>query len=199
MTEGSSGVILIAVVLGSVLTLIAQVFIELLRDARKSEQLSHAIAGEISALLQIINARGYRQMVKAHLAEAAAGRATILKVRIEERYFSVIEANLQHIGMLPVELPLLVPKFLTLAKSAIEDVSFLNSREWDNKTASELATIYEVLRQVLEDVTATGQEIIAVIAVMYGSPHGRYPAGLRLRMLLRKLSARSPADSTDNR
>jgi hypothetical protein len=92
--------------------------------------------------------------------------------------------------MLPVELPLLIPKFLTLAKAAIEDVSFLNSREWDSKTASEMAEIYDGLRQALEDVTATGREIISVIAITYGSPHGRYPSGLRIRMFCRKIFSR---------
>ena len=195
MTEGSSGVVLAAVVLGSVLTLLAQVFIELMRDARKSEQLSHAIAGEISALLEIIKTRRYLEMVKAHFAEATGGRVTILQVRLEERYFSVIEANLQQIGILPVELPLLIPKFLTLSKAAIEDVSLVNSGEWDSKTASELAELYDALRQALEDVTATGREIISVIATMYGSPHGRYPPGLRIRMFFRKAFSRSTSDS----
>jgi hypothetical protein len=135
-------------------------------------------------------------MVKAHLVEATGGRVTILKVRLEEKYFSVIEANLQHIGILPVELPLLIPKFLTLSKAAIEDVSLVNSGEWDSKTASELAELYDGLRQALEDVTATGREIISVIAIMYGSPHGRYPPGLRMRMFFRRKFSRSTSDST---
>ena len=187
---GGPGLVLVAVVLGSVLTLVAQVLLELLRDARRSEQLSHAIAGEVSALLQIIKSRCYGEMVKAHLAEAAAGRATILKIHIEKNYFAVIEANLQHIGILPVELPLLVPKFLTLSKAAIEDVSFLNSGEWDDKTANGLAEMYSRLSQVLEAITITGTEIVSLISKMYGNPHGRYRTGLRIRMFLRKIFAK---------
>ena len=194
MTSGSVSVLL-AVVLGSALTLVAQVLLELLRDARKAEQLSHAIAGEILALIQIVEARNYMEAVKAHHALALAGTAAILEVRIEQTYFTVIEANLQNIGMLPVELPLLIPKFLTLSKSALDDVSELNTGKWQGKEASEMAVMYDGLRQVLEAAMAAGREIVSLIATMYGSPHGRYPLGLRTRMICRKAFSRSASDS----
>jgi hypothetical protein len=185
MTSGSVSVLL-AVVLGSALTLAAQVLLELLRDGRKSEQLSHAIAGEIYALLQIVEARNYIETVKAHHAFAAAGTGMILVIPISQTYFSVIEANLQNIGLLPAELPLLIPKFLTLSKSALEDVSALNDGKWHGKEASELAVMYDGLRQVFEAAIATGRQIVSLIATIYGSPHGRYPPGLKLRMAWRK-------------
>jgi hypothetical protein len=178
---------LIGVIVGGALTLAVQVILELVRDARKTQQLSHAIAGEISALLGIIAARRYVEMIAQYSHSASLGNRQILKINIQNNYFSVIEANLQHIGMLPVELPLLVPRFLILSKSAIEDVSTMNSGAWDAMTAPELVHMYDELGLVIQRATQTGHEIITLIAMLYGSPHGRYPIGVRIKMFWIKM------------
>ena len=99
----------------------------------------------------------------------------LLKVHIEQTYFSVIEANLQNIGLLPAELPLLIPKFLTLSKSALEDIGAIRAGDWDGKAAAELVPMYEGLHQVIVAATTTGRQIVTLIATIYASPHGRYP------------------------
>jgi hypothetical protein len=191
--------VLLAVVLGSVLTLITQVLLELVRDSRKAEQLSHAIAGEISALLQIVEGREYIASIRAHHALALAGTPILLKVHLEQKYFSVIEANLQNIGLLPAELPLLIPKFLTLSKSVIEDISALRAGDWDARTPGELAGMYGGLNQVLEAAMSTGRQIVVLIATIYASPHGRYPLELRIRMffwgVFRRIKPKSSEDA----
>jgi hypothetical protein len=177
---------LMGAIVGGVLTISGESFREARREARKSEQISHAIAGEISALLQIVEARGYLAAIRSLRALALSGTAEIFQAPIDQTYFSVIEANLQNIGMLPVELPLLIPKFLTLSKSALEDASALNAGKWTHFEASQLAIMYDGLRQVLEEAVATGREIVTLIATIYGSPHGRYPPMFKLRMLFKR-------------
>jgi hypothetical protein len=169
---------LIAVIVGGGISIAGQVILELVREGRKTEQLSLAIAGEISALLLIVDARRYVEAILANLALARAGTTSLLKVHIEQTYFSVIEANLQNIGMLPGELTLLIPKFLTLSKSTLEDISAIRAGDWDDKTAAELATMYDGLHQVIVAATSTGREIVALIEAIYPNRRGRYPRRL---------------------
>jgi hypothetical protein len=166
---------LAAVIVGGGISIGGQVILELVREGRKAEQLSHAIAGEISALLLLVDGRRYIEAIQQHHALARAGTAMLLKVHIEQTYFSVIEANLQNIGSLPAELPLLIPKFLTLSKSALEDFGAIRAGDWDGKAAAELAPMYEGLHQVIVAATTTGRQIVALVASIYASPHGRYP------------------------
>jgi hypothetical protein len=178
---------LVAVIVGGGISIGGQVILESVKDGRKAEQLSHAIAGEILALLQIVEDRKYIQGIQAQLAMARAGTASLFKARVEQTYFSVIEANLQHIGSLPVELPLLIPKFLTLSKSALEDFQAIRAGEWDHMTAAELVPMYDGLIQVMQAAMSTGREIVTLIATIYASPHNRYPMRTRAAMLGRKL------------
>jgi hypothetical protein len=173
--KNSTAWTLIAVIVGGAISIGGQVILELVRERRKAEQLSHAIAGEISALLLIVDARRYIEAIQANLALARAGTVSLLKVRIEQTYFSVIEANLQNIGMLPAELPLLIPKFLTLSKSTLEDISAIRAGDWDDKTAAELEPMYDGLNQVIQAATSNGRQIVALIETIYPNPHGRYP------------------------
>jgi len=182
MNNGSSPA-LIGVIVGGALTLAVQVILELIRDARKTEQLSHAIAGEINALLEIVAARQYVEAINQFSYAATQGGNEVLKIHIENKYFSVIEANLQNIGMLPVELPLLIPRFLTLSKSALEDISAMNQGAWDAMSPPELVRMYNGLGRVIEAAMQTGRDIVSLIAMLYGSPHGRYPVGVRIKML----------------
>jgi hypothetical protein len=182
----NGGWALLGLIVGAVMTFAVQFCLELIRDARKAEQLSHAIAGEITALLGIVEARRYLDLIQGLRQLARQGNASFLQIHIEQTYFSVIEANLQNIGLLPVELPLLIPRFLTLSKSALEDISAVSQGRWSQMPPTELATMYDGLMQVMQAAMATGREIVTLVATIYGSPHGRYPIGLRIRMLFRR-------------
>jgi hypothetical protein len=166
---------LIAVIVGGAISIGGQVILELVRDRRKAEQLSHAIEGEISALLLIVDGRRYIEAIQEHHTLARAGTAMLLKVRIEQTYFSVIEANLENIGILPGELSRLIPRFLTLSKSVLEDIAAIRAGDWDGMAAAELAPMYGGLHQVILAAMSTGREIVALIAAIYPNPRGRYP------------------------
>jgi hypothetical protein len=181
----SPAVVILAAAVGGGIAILTGVAQELFKDSRKAQQLAHAIAGEVGAALEIVKKRGYVDLLINYRDAAIAGNAQIVKVSIQKTFFPVMEANLQNIGLLPVELPLLCTRFLTLSKAALEDVSCLNTGTWDHLDAPNLARLYNELIEVLEAVAKTGSEIIALVATLYGSPHGRYPIALRVRMLLR--------------
>ncbi len=108
-----------------------------------------------------------------------------MKVSVQKTFFPVIEANLQNIGLLPAELPLLITQFLSLSKAALEDASCLNSGAWDHFDPLQLARAYTDLIEVLQLAILAGRNTITLVATIYGSPHRRYPIALRVRMLLR--------------
>jgi hypothetical protein len=176
---------LLAATVGGGMAILAGTVLELFKEGRKAQQLSHAVAGEVGAALEIIMKRGYVNLLTQYRDAANAGNAAIVKVSIQKTYFPVIEANLQNVGLLPVELPLLCTRFLTLSKAALEDVSNLNAGAWDHLDPPQLTQGYSELIEVLGAATKTGSEIITLVATLYGSPHGRYPLRVRLKMLLR--------------
>ncbi|MHB8477882.1 MAG: hypothetical protein ACYDBZ_16520 [Steroidobacteraceae bacterium] len=179
--NGSVWVTLAIAIVGGLIAVVGQTILEMIRDGRKAEQLSHAIAGEVSVILQLIEARQYRKTINACIAAARAGNPLILKIRLHQKYFSVIEANLHSIGVLPAELPILIPRFLNVANAGIEDINGLaEGGYFDQMTAPELATLYEGLDQVIVEVIDTGQKIIELVATIYGSPHRRYPARVKV-------------------
>jgi hypothetical protein len=188
--NGSVWTTLAAAIVGGLIAVVGGTVLEMIRDERKAAQLSHAIAGEIKAVLEIIEARQYRAAVATYLQRAREGDAQILRIHLQQKYFAVIQANLQFIGLLPVELPILIPRFLNVANSGIEDVNGLSSGHFDSFTAPQLADLYAGLDQVLAEVTRAGKEIISLVAAMYGSPHNRYPLRVKLRKFRRRTVGR---------
>jgi hypothetical protein len=195
---GSVWITLIVAMVGGFVAVIGQTILEMIRDGRKAEQLSHAIAGEVSVVLQLIEARKYRQAINDCIAQVKGGNRLILKIRLHQKYFSVIESNLQSIGVLPAELPILIPRFLNVANAGIEDINGLAAGGYfDDLTAQELVEMYEGLDQIFVEVIETGQKIISLVATIYGSPHNRYPIDVKFGMLRRQVAARLSRDKKD--
>jgi hypothetical protein len=165
---------------GGSLTIISNFVLESYRTAAHAEQLAHAIAGEVVAILEIVKRRGYVTLLEEHRSRALRGERVSLNVKVAHNYFATIEATLDSIGMLPAELPLLIPQFLTYAKSAIEDLSLIENPS-PAMPARQLAGIYGELIDVLSHAIKNGQSIVALVAAIYGSPHGRLSVWIRMR------------------
>jgi len=193
--NGSVWATLAVAVVGGLLAVGGQTILEMIRDGRRAEQLSHAIAGEVSVILQLIEARQYRTAIAACIAATREGNPLFLKIHLHQKYFSVIEANLQSIGVLPAELPILIPRFLNVANAGIEDINGLAAGGYfDHMTAPELIALYEGLDQIFVEVIETGLKISALVATIYGSPHNRYPVRVKFGMLRRQVAARLNRD-----
>jgi hypothetical protein len=186
---GSVWITLIVAMVGGFVAVIGQTILEMIRDGRKAEQLSHAIAGEVSVVLQLIEARKYRQAINDCIAQVKGGNRLILKIRLNQKYFSVIESNLQSIGVLPAELPILIPRFLNVANAGIEDINGLAAGGYfDDLTAQELVELYAGLDQIFVEVIETGGKIISLVTTIYGSPHHRYPIRVKARMVRHRIA-----------
>lgn len=193
--NGSVWATLAVAVVGGLLAVGGQTILEMIRDGRRAEQLSHAIAGEVAVVLQLIEARQYRTAIAECIRATTDGNPQILKIHLHQKYFSVIEANLQSIGVLPAELPVLIPRFLNVANAGIEDINGLAAGGYfDNLMAPELVQLYTGLDQVIVEVIETGQKIVTLVATIYGSPHDRYPVRVKIGMLRRQVAARLSRD-----
>lgn len=168
---------LIGALIGGAMTIVGNIAHERWQEGRRAEHVSRAIAGEISALADIVRRRGYLAGIRAAEEAARNGTPWLMKARITKGYFPVVEASLDHIGTLPAELPTLIPRFLTLAKSALEDIQAIEGGFWDELEPPELCQRFGELGDVLEAALTTAADVIAVVERQYGSSPTTTPVG----------------------
>jgi hypothetical protein len=164
------------------LTTASSLVLESFRSARRAEQLSHAIAGEVAAVLRVIEMRDYVRGLQSRAESARHGDWQAFQVSAKRNYFPTIEANLDSIGLLPAELPILVPTYLTLAKAALEDLDILGAMTPEDCSVADLALRYDELATMLQEGRAVGRQVVMTVATIYGSPHRRLPIRARLRL-----------------
>jgi hypothetical protein len=168
MDEASAA--LMGAVIGASATLLADYFREKREIARRAEQIALAAAGEISALMEIVRRRDYIKSIQELERAAAQGEAIKFTVRITHNYFPVLEASVVELGILPDDLPSLIPRFLTFAKSALEDIQAIEGGFWDERPVNQWQSGYGELAQVLEDAMGVGTQILAAVEKLYPRP-----------------------------
>lgn len=165
--EGEAVAALIGAFVGAAGPIAANLISDRLHRNRRAKQVSLAVAGEIAAILEIVRRRNYLKGIQKAEADALAGNPWIIRIRITREYFPVVEASLIDLGILPGVLPSLIPRFLTLAKSALEDLQALDEGHWDDRAEKDLAEGYGGLRDVFEGAVETGNAILAVVKQLY--------------------------------
>jgi hypothetical protein len=158
---------LLGALIGGAMTIAGNLAHDRLRERRRAKQISRAVAGEISAVMEIVRSRGYIRGIRQAEADARAGNAWVMKIRITKNYFPVVEASLMEIGILPAELPTLIPRFLTMAKAAIEDIHALAEGHWDDRDPASMTEGYQELGGILEAALDIGTRIAAVVERTY--------------------------------
>jgi len=131
----------------------AQVATHLLKTKHERRNLAQAFAGEIGAIVDIVQRRGYLQHIKSLIEIAKKGDIPrIYSVKITKRYFLVYEANAKNLGILSGDMPRLIAKFYTFIQALIEDVTepqnYPNSKEAALKSLNEL---HDMLSEVLSE------------------------------------------------
>jgi hypothetical protein len=126
------------------------------RRRRKSEarNLALAFAGEITALREIAERRGYVADIQ-RLIEyiRSTGQPAFIYVLVRKEYFNVYKENVSHIGLLEPPLPRLIATFYTQANSILEDLETLHDQSSNQELLplEDLLRCYEQLLQLLED------------------------------------------------
>ncbi len=92
------------------------------RNERKN--VAGALAGEISALLEIIRKRQYLEAIDKYInAMETDQRARNFRLAARHSYFTVFEANADKLGVLPNCCASEVAKFYVIVKSLMEDAT----------------------------------------------------------------------------
>ncbi len=159
---------LFPVLLGGVLTLVGGFAANYLRQRMelKSERksLAGAFAGEIGAMLSIVERRGYLIVIEhliQHINETR--EAWTFHFSARRNYFRVYENNASKIGILSHPLPENIARLYTQAYSILEDIDDMRSPEATAWSADEAVRRLEEMRDLLRDTIQLGHDIVDTI------------------------------------
>jgi hypothetical protein len=164
---------LVAVLLGGILSIaggyFSTILIEKQRLEREQKNLALAFRGEVSAILHLIEDRGYVQRFADIIAEMErTDKPFYAPLRVRYQYDSVYRENVDKIGSLANPLPELLAVFYTRMASLLEDFSSLGDGTFASLSTQDLLRMYKSTLRVLTGATASGKEIVAKIDELYG-------------------------------
>ena len=147
---------IISVAVGGAIGIAGGVVIKLWEGQREKRALAYALAGEVSAILEIVERRKYRQAVRQLMTAVETNRQPLfIQVPITQKYFTVFEANAAKVGLLPRNAARDVACFYTYAKSIIEDVTL----DRIPKTAEEALYRLKQLDELLTKLNDLGKRL----------------------------------------
>lgn len=136
------------------------------RSQRKSERknLASAFYGEISALLSIIEKRGYIQALKNNLKHIEeTGEVSFSYFKVTQNYFRVYEQNIGKIGLLNAPLPEKIVTFYTFVFATLEDFEDMAKPEFDTTEVPYVKELLEELVGISNTAVVLGEEIKQLI------------------------------------
>lgn len=161
----------IAALLGALIGATGPILVHFLTDnaqrRQKARQLSLAIAGELAAVSEIVRRRQYLEGIAELKMAATTGNILHFNARISFDYFPVISGSMNDLGILPGELPVLIPRFLTFAKSVLEDMHSLTHGEWGQRANEEIVEGYDQLHALLEETISLSENIQKEVMRIY--------------------------------
>lgn len=147
---------ILAVIIGGILAIAggagSQAFTHWLSVRHKRTSMKQAFAGEIGALIDIIERRGYLSELDRLIAGIPAEDASIfMSVKITHNYFDVYDNHCQHLGALQNELPRRVTRFYVYAKALVEDFAVPEHGQIQREfSIEELETSRQLLSELIE-------------------------------------------------
>jgi hypothetical protein len=163
---------LISVIVGGLLVAIggfaSNTWLDIIRKRKLRRTLALAIRGEVQALLEIFEKRGYIEGIRAAKAHIeATGKFQAYHFSARKNYFSVFEANVGKIGNLKPPLSELITRFYAQAKSILEDME--RFEKLDPASVDPIAAIatYDEVLNIFEDTVAVGKRIVQEVSRRY--------------------------------
>jgi hypothetical protein len=138
------------------------------RERKLRRTLALAFQGEVQAVMEIIEKRGYIEGVRAAKAQIeATGKFQAYHYKAREKYFSVFEANVGQIEILRPPLSQLVARFYAQANSILEEME--RFEESDPATVDPMVAIaaYDEVLRIFEDTVAVGNRIVQEVSRRY--------------------------------
>ena len=139
--------------------LIGTAYTQWLQRKAERENLASAFHGEISALLSIIEKRGYMSSIEEDIEFIEkTGQAQFSHFRVTKSYFSVYEQNVGKIGILSAPLPEKIVLFYTFIFAILEDFEEMGLLAFEYSNVSELAERLNEMRDIAKNIISIGNE-----------------------------------------
>lgn len=166
---------LLAVIVGGMLSIsggfVSTVLLERQRLRRESRNLALAFKGEISALLNHIEVRGYTNRFQQVIEQMETSRQPFfMPFNIRHSYDRVYENNVNGIGQLKGPLPEMIPVFYTQLNSIMEDLENMGDKVYAELELEVLLRIYRDVLRLLERTQELGRRITVEIDAQYNLP-----------------------------
>lgn len=163
---------LIGVLLGGILSiaggLLSNLFIECRRAKSARRNLALAFAGEISAIVEIVNTRQYIPNLRNAITYMEeTGEIYPLHISVNRDYFNVYVSNVSNIGILGGRLPRMIATFYTQGNSVLEDINSLSNDALGESDVSFHIEAYKELLKLFESTIVVGHKIVCEIEKTY--------------------------------
>jgi len=159
---------LAAVIVGGMLTIAGGFLSSYLLERKKlelqSRNLALALRGEVSALLSIIEDRGYVERMAQVIQQIEQTQEPFyMPYHTRYSYDRVYGENVDKIGLLREPLPEMVATFYAQVNSLLEDMGNLAEGRYSQLGLPLLLRVYREAQRILMNTTKLGQEIITEI------------------------------------
>jgi hypothetical protein len=115
---------IISVLVGGGLALSGGAVSAIWRQRRERRSLAYALAGEIQAIVDVMQMRKYQEVVKHYIEKVKETNEPLaFQIRAGQNYLAIYEANATKIGLLPRNAARRVARFYTHLKAFLEDVT----------------------------------------------------------------------------
>jgi hypothetical protein len=143
----------------------APICVEYVKRKAERSSLTGALVGEISAIVEISERRGYIEHLRQIIAKAKAETNPDMGHRFffssRRNSFSVYDANLNRLGILRDPLPQLIVRFYTQTASILEDIADMREGKPLRNRDDSIKTL-ESLLKLFEDTHSLGLQIIEI-------------------------------------
>jgi hypothetical protein len=163
---GSAVVGLVGVVIGGAIGFSGQALLRHFERQHLARQVAKGFAGEIEALISIVERRNYVSVLK---SAAAATPPPSLLISVTREYFRVFEANVDKLGLLDDALPAQVASFYVQASAVIEDFNAISQPGFLSALGQTQGQLHYLnAAALLEDTLALGQQTVAELRTFAG-------------------------------
>lgn len=159
---------ILATFVGGGIAIASSFGLEYFKATRDSRALALSFEGSTQAIIDIVEARKYRQWIATLIAEIDEGKgAVIFKISASREYTEIYRSNVGKIGSLRGELPALIARFYIVTNSILEDVDALNRGDWDGQEPQVVRILYTGMLDLLAELCRINDRIRDQVAQHY--------------------------------
>ncbi len=151
---------LLLVIAGGAIGILSNYLTQVTQTRRERKSVASAFAGEIRALIHIVEKRKYIELFKTDIERIKEDETVGYSIPILNNYFSVYTGNVSKIGLLPAPLPAEIASFYTLAMSFLEDIEVIGDPKCTWNSKEEQLQYYEEMLSVLVEANELGRHIL---------------------------------------